>query len=778
MTHISKPLREGDSLIMEDFMAMQHYSPLELYRLNLCRKYLNVACLSEICNTTGNELLREPWHGRRPADSQSALYWPNQARPHEPSWNAWRCALKLAYLGPEIVRATKNRTTLPLNCPLGAWIGDRHRSQRLWTHYVSKDSTILYSSKSVGFRLYHNIPGPFRRRRFEPTYYSALPDLSTVPNIIPVSIQPARSSIDSSRLPRPALIPDEYAPIDLAPPTTFRQRLEQIIEDWQQPLLEHLECHSQDERLHELLLSGNELIFQLTTDGGARDDLGSFGWEIAIEREIIWTCKGPTFGQLPGSFRAESYGLLSAALFLDVYFSYYDTPFPDPQPIIKCYIDSMSLIDRVLRNLNRTYVNPSRCLASDYDLESGILFIITNLPIAISFFHVKSHQDDAVAVEALPWIVQMNVHADQLATDYLDNHAKPSSIVPFIPASGARLNINGITINRRFPQQLRLAASGPNICTHLMTRNNWTEPTFRSINWTVPSKALLTLERSTQIFIIKFAHDHLPTRRHMYRIKQAETDKCPACHHIVESAWHIFSCPRRSIWREKFLQTLHDTLSYNHTQPDLTLILLQGIRGALSNPTFQMSAANREPQFVSLVNAQNKIGWQHILKGRFSNRWLQIQQLHIRTDPDIDPTTQSSERWLKQVLNHIWTSLWDVWIIRNADLHGRDNAEQEQKRKEKLRPHVIALYATVDSLLACDKPIFDTPIRDRLKAPSREIATWIRLVTPTVKRALADAKSYLLRTNHRIEPFMTIARPDPLTRDEQVNELRPVSRLD
>jgi hypothetical protein len=173
----------------------------------------------------------------------------------------------------------------------------------------------------------------------------------------------------------------------------------------------------------------------------------------------------------------------------------------------------------------------------------------------------------------------------------------------------------------------------------------------------------------------------------MYRIKQAETDKCPACHHIVESAWHIFSCPRRSLWREKFLKTLHDTLSHNPTQPDLILILLlQGIRGALSNPTFQMSVANREPKFVSLVNAQNKIGWQHILKGRFSNRWLQIQQLHIRTEPDIDPTTQSSERWLKQLLNHIWTSLWwDVWIIRNADLHGRDNAEQEQKRKGKLR---------------------------------------------------------------------------------------------
>jgi hypothetical protein len=67
-------------------------------------------------------------------------------------------------------------------------------------------------------------------------------------------------------------------------PTTFRQRLEQIIEDWQQPLLEHLECHSRDHRLNELLSAGNKLIFQLTTDGGARDDLGSFGWEIATER--------------------------------------------------------------------------------------------------------------------------------------------------------------------------------------------------------------------------------------------------------------------------------------------------------------------------------------------------------------------------------------------------------------------------------------------------------------------------------------------------------------
>ena len=83
----------------------------------------------------------------------------------------------------------------------------------------------------------------------------------------------------------------------------------------------------------------------------------------------------------------------------------------------------------------------------------------------------------------------------------------------------------------------------------------------------------------------------------------------------------------------------------------------------------------------------------------------------------------------------------------------------------------------MDLLLACDKPIFELPIQERLKLQSRELDTWVRLVTPTVKRALADATQYLRDTIHTITDFLTPASPDPLTTNELVNELRPVSRL-
>ena len=77
----------------------------------------------------------------------------------------------------------------------------------------------------------------------------------------------------------------------------------------------------------------------------------------------------------------------------------------------------------------------------------------------------------------------------------------------------------------------------------------------------------------------------------------------------------------RSLCRKELLRgALGETLTIHHTQLDLALILIEGIWGTLTNQHFQMNPNNREPIFRALVNSQKKIGWQHLLKGRFSNQ--------------------------------------------------------------------------------------------------------------------------------------------------------------
>ena len=121
----------------------------------------------------------------------------------------------------------------------------------------------------------------------------------------------------------------------------------------------------------QIFLSSSESIkFTLASDGGARDDLGSFGWEIAIGCEVLWQCKGPAFGVRPGSFRAESHGFLSATLFLQACIQCFSITINQNITLDFC-CDSDSPLKRIKGSLNRSWENPS-CTASPWTSISKV----------------------------------------------------------------------------------------------------------------------------------------------------------------------------------------------------------------------------------------------------------------------------------------------------------------------------------------------------------------------------------------------------------------------
>jgi hypothetical protein len=220
-------------------------------------------------------------------------------------------------------------------------------------------------------------------------------------------------------LPHPATVDDNSVTIHPTIIAAFSDYLE-TPDEWKPPLLEHLECISGKNRLREIPPSGDSIKFKFASNGGARDDLGSFGRELAVNRETLWKCKGPTFGLRPGSFRAESCRFVSALLFTQAHIQHFNAII-EQNVTHNFYRDSKSLLPHIQRSLHRPWLNPSQhCLASDFDLESGIVEIIVSLSVSFQCLHLRSHQDDNNKVHLLPpWEAQMNVHADALANDCL-----------------------------------------------------------------------------------------------------------------------------------------------------------------------------------------------------------------------------------------------------------------------------------------------------------------------------------------------------------------------
>jgi hypothetical protein len=187
-----------------------------------------------------------------------------------------------------------------------------------------------------------------------------------------------------------------------------------------------------------------------------------------------------------------------------------------------------------------------------------------------------------------------------------------------------------------------------------------------------------------------------------------------------------------------------------------------------------MPSAHRDPSFRILVDSQNDIGWPQMLRGRFSHHWVQLQQDHIDHDDEVSSLKFTGQRWLQKVLHHVWTHLCMAWTLRDADLHGIDAANQEAKRKAKLKPDTIALCAKADKLMNLDKRLFEMPLELRLtKTKSKEQSAWINVVSPTVRTAMAEADDHVKKSQPDIRKCFLGHSPVPA----QIPPRSPIPRL-
>ena len=77
------------------------------------------------------------------------------------------------------------------------------------------------------------------------------------------------------------MIPEPGLPPAASPPVELFDLIENL-PHWQSSLLAHLDSVQTADRLKELFESGDNLQLCLISDGGTKDDLGSFGWDLAV----------------------------------------------------------------------------------------------------------------------------------------------------------------------------------------------------------------------------------------------------------------------------------------------------------------------------------------------------------------------------------------------------------------------------------------------------------------------------------------------------------------
>lgn len=280
--------REHDSFLMDIALASS-LKPKQIIRINRVRIYLQVARLSDISTISGTHLSQPAREMTSPQDmpSRSTNLWPKQRKPGKQSWREWRTFLSQITTDDHKLRQQ-----------LGKWT--TVDATRKWQARWDPEEHHLYVKHNNQWRLYFHPDSDSRRISI---HNSAFDDTAHCPpHALPVMPSPRRQYDYST--PTGHTIPQE--PLLAATWDQFRLQLA----PWEADLLRFTAEVTETERLLRFLSIQDRTLY-IVSDGGCKDDRGSFGWVIASETEVLWKGWGTARGHPMSSYRAEAYGRLA-----------------------------------------------------------------------------------------------------------------------------------------------------------------------------------------------------------------------------------------------------------------------------------------------------------------------------------------------------------------------------------------------------------------------------------------------------------------------------------
>ena len=597
--------RVGDCALMERAMnSTKPYSKPDIIRINRVRLYLQVECLSEICDADGVALQNSMWdHDYPDVMSQSTMLWPVQPLPGPKTWKVW-----YRFILREFTHTTSGYTTRNLTKKLGKWnYLDNRRWQVIYDHdtnevVVLNEGTDRWQHYQVG-KKGRRLWDVHRDRSYEDDYpQGAVPVMTRgTGRVIQITIpQVDPELLDMDKMPNIS--------------STFEEFVNELPE-WERDLLQNVYEFKGAPPLFECMMQDETLI--LVSDGGAKGKLGSFGWSLGnLQGDKYVESHGIARGAPMASFRAEAYARLAFLRYIIRYTEFLGVEVHAKFQILT-YSDAKGMLQREEKLILAGFKSSSWYLDSDQDVIAALEEAHRQLPISIKTEHVKGHQDNAKAYNHLTVQERFNVFADHLATYALDmqiiTKAQPAVLLP-LSSGSPYLSYKGVMQTSHERTVLHRHYAGSQLKEYRLTKHNWTDQQYENEDWAAHEIAMKRNDLRQHAFIVKLTYDWIPVHRRLHRQAYTTTKQCMLCGAEEEDYVHLFQCTKQKLWRTDFVIALEAHLTKRGTAADLRTAIVTNVRRWLNKGT-------------QVASCQDEVGtWHQFIEGYICRSPLSEQQ--------------------------------------------------------------------------------------------------------------------------------------------------------
>jgi hypothetical protein len=191
---------------------------------------------------------------------------------------------------------------------------------------------------------------------------------------------------------------------------------------------------------------------------------------------------------------------------------------------------------------------------------------------------------------------------------------------------------------------------------YLCKKHEWNQSTVETIAWK-PHRRAINRHVKKKVTIVKYLNGIIPVGKLVNRYDKKYSAQCPSCDELVETQDHLHQCtnPTREQWRVNFKTAMSQVMDKYNTPEPMVKLWLDSINKGMED-TENTIECSLELQYI--VEAQEKIGWNQLMKGRIAKQWIRYQHEAMG---DAATKRKNATTWATDMISTIfdrWLQLW------------------------------------------------------------------------------------------------------------------------
>ena len=441
------------------------------------------------------------------------------------------------------------------------------------------------------------------------------------------------------------------------------------------------------------------------------------------------------------------------------------------------HIDNMEVVNRTKLGID-AHLATDKCIKTDFDVWRETDHVVGLLKSTVSAAWVKGHQDDLLKktgnIGPMPRDAHYNIAMDKRAERRRCESVATPSTLP-MTTDKASLSINGCYITAKYKSSIKRAYTAPAICTYIKEKTGWTTAVFESVDWPSIGVYMKRLSIAKRAKVVKLMHNWQNTGRQKGLFYESSArspadlanvslvDRCPMGCGCYESSMHYLQCSKNpcSAEMKRGLDGIKQWMKKSDTNPALVSIMMRVLRKFTQNKEIELDSWNFENErdaedLQRLVDAQKKIGWMNLFKGRLSLIWRELQLKHMsRTEnPDSPrPEYQTADYWASNVIQQIVYYSLNAWQIRNDKLHEDKVEKAYMAKRRSLKSEVRGWYMIATTLGKEFDNLMKTTCIERQTHSNQMMESWLATMKEKhdyhVRKEFEDAQKKAERERQR-----------------------------